>query len=255
MKHTLSQYRLADIDPYRPVRHVSAVIPALNERAHIQGCIASLLDQPEIIEVVVSDGGSMDGTRAVALAAGARVIQAGHRGRGFQIFDGISNTTGDVVLVVHADCRLTSGSASRMLAALNADRLLAGGALGMAFTSRARRLELIARLNNLRARFSGISFGDQGQFFRKEALERIGGFPRQMLMEDVELSLRLGRAGRIALLPRGVLASPRRWETRSFASRTLQVLHLFTRYMLSRRKGRLEETAEDYYRRYYGKKE
>lgn len=252
MNHVHRKYRSPGTVPYQPVRRISAVIPALNEEDCIRECITSLLSQPEIIEIIVSDGGSTDDTCALSAAGGARVIQSRHRGRGFQLFDGIAHTSGDVILAVHADCRLLNGAAGRVLAALNTDPLLAGGAFGMAFTSRKYRLELIAFLNNLRARLTGINFGDQGQFFRREALERIGGFPRQMLMEDVELSLRFKAAGRTTLLPRGIMVSPRRWETRSFASRTVQVLHLFTRYLLARRKGCVQKTAEDYYRRYYG---
>lgn len=252
MNQVRNKNRFKDAGPYKPVRHISAVIPALNERERIGGCIKSLLNQPEIIEVIVSDGGSTDDTCAISETNGARVIQSGHLGRGYQISDGILNTSGDVILAIHADCRLTHGAANRVLAALNNDPLLAGGAFGMAFTSPVYRLKLIAVLNNLRFRLTGISFGDQGQFFRREALERIGGFPRQMLMEDVELSLRLKAAGRIALLPRGILASPRRWKSEPFALRTVQVLNLFTRYLLARRNGRIQKTADGYYRRYYG---
>jgi len=35
---------------------------------------------------------------------------------------------------------------------------------------------IIAALNNLKAAATGISFGDQAQFVRAAALERIGGF-------------------------------------------------------------------------------
>ena len=224
----------------------------LNERDCIRGCITSLLSQPEIIEIIVSDGGSTDDTCGLSAESGARVIQSRNRGRGFQLSEGIAHTTGEVILAVHADCRLREGAAGRALSALNRDPLMAGGAFCMAFTSRIHRLKLIAFLNNLRARLTGISFGDQGQFFRREALERIGGFPRQMLMEDVELSLRLKAVGRTTLLPRGILVSPRRWKTRSFASRTTQVLSLFSRYLLARRKDCIQKTTEDYYHQYYG---
>ena len=43
-----------------------------------------------------------------------------------------------------------------------------GGSLG---------LRAVAFLNNWRARWCGISFGDQGQFFRSDALNMMGGFP------------------------------------------------------------------------------
>jgi rSAM/selenodomain-associated transferase 2 len=251
MNHVHNKSRSTGSDSYRPVRNISAVVPTLNEGSCIRECITSLLDQPQITEIIVSDGGSVDNTGALSTDSGARFIQSRHLGRGFQIFDGILHTSGDVILIIHADCQLTNGAAKRIINALNKAPLLAGGSFGMAFASRKHRLGLIAFLNNLRALLTGISFGDQGQFFRRDTLERIGGFPRQMLMEDVELSLRLKKAGKLAFLPRGILVSPRRWETGSFAPRTIQVLHLFSRYLLMRRKGCIEKMANEYYRRYY----
>jgi hypothetical protein len=58
----------------------------------------------------------------------------------------------------------------------------------------------------------GHSFGDQAQFFRRERLERAGGFPELPLMEDVELARRLRRLGRPAYLAVPVTVSSRRYE-------------------------------------------
>ncbi len=109
----------------------------------------------------------------------------------------------------------------------------------------------IAWLNNLRAMVTGIAFGDQAQFVRAEALRRIGGVPALMLMEDVELSLRLKTAGRVVYLGQGVRASGRRWQQGSFRKNFLMVVGLFFRYLLKRRLG-LNPDERRYYRKYYG---
>jgi succinoglycan biosynthesis protein ExoA len=46
---------------------VTIVVPALNEEAHIEACVESLVDQfyPGLIEIMVLDGGSTDATRAI----------------------------------------------------------------------------------------------------------------------------------------------------------------------------------------------
>jgi GT2 family glycosyltransferase len=49
---------------------------------------------------------------------------------------------------------------------------------------------------------------------RRDVFERIGGFPAQPLMEDIELSRRLRRLGRPACLRPPVVTSGRRWEQR-----------------------------------------
>ncbi len=59
---------------------VSVVIPTFNEAAAIAAVIQEI-PRDLVREVIVSDGGSSDGTQAIALAAGARVVEAG-RGYG-----------------------------------------------------------------------------------------------------------------------------------------------------------------------------
>jgi GT2 family glycosyltransferase len=181
------------------------------------------------------------------------VVPCHQQGRGVQIREGIQDAHGDVILVVHADCRLIAGAAGKMLHALNADSLLAGGAFRMAFASPDIGQWIISGLNNFRSQMTGISFGDQGQFVRSEALDRMGGFPDQMLMEDVELSLRMMRAGRLVFLPKGIIASSRRWKNRPFARGVTLVLCLFVRYLFERRFGKIHQGAKDYHTRYYGK--
>jgi hypothetical protein len=63
-------------------------------------------------------------------------------------------------------------------------------------------LRVVATLMNLRSRLSGIATGDQAIFVTREAFDRVGGFPVQPLMEDIELSRRLKRlAARPACAP------------------------------------------------------
>jgi hypothetical protein len=121
----------------------------------------------------------------------------------------------------------------------------------MAFEGGGIATRWIAWLNNLRAMVTGIAFGDQAQFVRAEALRRIGGVPALMLMEDVELSLRLKRIGRAVYLKRGVTVSGRRWQNGSFMRNFLMVVGLFFRYLLKRRLG-LNPDERRYYRKYYG---
>jgi rSAM/selenodomain-associated transferase 2 len=232
------------------VRDLAVVIPALNESWHIERCLESLRASGGIARVVVSDGGSSDETRAVARRNGAAVVRC-PPGRGRQIRCGVRQTTEDAVMVVHADCRLEPDTVESVLRALNTDRRTAGGAVGMRFFPADRRKRLLSALNNLRSRLTGISFGDQCQFFRRAALDRAGGFPDLMLMEDVELSLRLRGQGRLAFLPHGVRVSGRRWDRIGFASGVWKVLYLFAAYLTCRRLDTVDPHADFFYRRYY----
>ena len=64
---------------------LTAVIPALNAAARLPATLASLSGQ--VAEIIVADGGSTDGTQALAQAAGARLVAA-PRGRGPQLAAG-----------------------------------------------------------------------------------------------------------------------------------------------------------------------
>jgi GT2 family glycosyltransferase len=158
-----------------------------------------------------------------------------------------------VLLILHADALLHPGAAERIVAALSADREAAGGWFAMQFSESSTGHTFIAALNNLRARLTGISFGDQAQFVRAEALRRIGGFPDLMLMEDMELSMRLKSVGGAVCLGPGVTVSGRRWQSGSFLANVRMVVGLFFRYLLERRVGAAIGRGEAYYRKYYHK--
>ena len=128
--------------------------------------------------------------------------------------------------------------------------LILGGVMDFQQTSPG--LWILARLNALRAWTTGISFGDQGQFFRREALALMGGFPAMALMEDVELALRLRAVGETVLLGGGLTVSGRRWIGTGFGGKVAGVLRLFIGYLAERRLGLSDPTGWRYYRLYYG---
>ena len=229
---------------------VAVVIPTLNEADNVAAAIASARAHDEVADIVVADGGSTDHTAEQARRAGARVVAA-PQGRGFQVRVGIDHTDADVVIVLHADSRLAPGAVRRMLDALSGFERAPGGAFGMRFEGRAHAVHWIAGLNHLRTRWTGIAFGDQGQFIRREALNAIGGYPDCMLMEDVELALRLKRIGRPLYIADGVVVSDRRWARGGTRINVLTVIRLFVRYLLLRRLGVDLGDNRRFYRRYY----
>jgi rSAM/selenodomain-associated transferase 2 len=235
---------------FAPPASISVVIPAFNEAAHIERCLSAIPVCAPVCEVIVADGGSTDETVGIARAKGARVIHS-EKGRGIQIDAAAHIARGDVLLILHADSVLRAGAAERIISGLSAAPDAAGGCFGMAFEGGGIATRWIAWLNNLRAMATGIAFGDQAQFARTEALRRIEGVPALMLMEDVELSLRLKRIGSAVYLKRGVTVSGRRWQHGSLRRNFLMVVGLFFRYLLKRRIG-LNPDEGRYYRKYYG---
>ena len=157
--------------------------------------------------------------------------------------------TGDIVAIVHADTRLVRPCFGRVLKMLNANPGVPGGSVGSAFTSRHPLIRLVGMLNDARAAFMGISFGDQLQFFRREQLLQNGGFPDIPLMEDVELSLRLRNMGRTVHMFGDVMVSDRSWRKGRLA-RAVLVVRLVGVYLWKRTWGKVDTVPM--YRRYYG---
>jgi rSAM/selenodomain-associated transferase 2 len=249
----LGLFRSTQLAPgrrYDAASSISVIIPTYNEAGHIGTSLSSVGVGGPVREVIVADGGSTDGTVELARSRGVSVVLC-EQGRGTQIRAAACIAQGDVILVLHADSFLLPGAAERLIRALAANPEAAGGCFGMMFDDHRPVARLIAGLNNLRAAATGIGFGDQAQFCRKSALEAVGGFPGLMLMEDVELSLRLKSAGRRLYLGRGVRVSGRRWQEGTFLKKISLVLNLFFRYLLDRRLGQPKDGY--YYRKYYGR--
>jgi glycosyltransferase involved in cell wall biosynthesis len=90
--------------PDRQVLRLSAIIIAKNEARNIGACLDTLAFCDERIVV---DGDSEDGTAEIARAKGAHVVTAAWRGFGAQKNFALSQASGDWVLSIDADERVT----------------------------------------------------------------------------------------------------------------------------------------------------
>jgi rSAM/selenodomain-associated transferase 2 len=192
---------------------VSVVIPTLNEADRIVGCLQSLRAwRKSGAELIVADGGSTDTTAVLARPFADRVV-VGPRGRAKQMNLGAAQASGDVLLFLHADTLLPPDAPAALDAAL-ADVQVTWGRFDVRIDGAPSLLAVVSALMNLRSRWSGIATGDQAIFVRRDVFQRVGGFPDQPLMEDVELSKRLRKLSRPACLRQRVVTSGRRWEQR-----------------------------------------
>lgn len=82
--------------------HLSIVIPTKNEEDYLPLLLSSIATQTLVDkEVIVADAASTDQTRAMALAAGAKIVDGGLPGPGRNI--GATHAQGDVILFLDAD--------------------------------------------------------------------------------------------------------------------------------------------------------
>lgn len=192
---------------------VSVIIPTWNEGGRIERCLDQFRQQVGHWELIVADGGSDDGTPALAAASGARVVQCEERGRGRQQNAGAGAALGDLILFLHADATLPPDAYSWIThTATKSD--VAVGAFRVRHEPEAWQgwKTWILRLADLRSRWTRAPYGDQGLFMKASAFRDCDGFPDKPLMEDLGLVRRLRKLGRIQTLPVEVKVSGRRFE-------------------------------------------
>lgn len=197
---------------------VSVVLPALNERCYIRDCLDSLLaqDYPAVIEVLVCDGGSTDGTREIVKREPepVRLVQNPGITAAAGMNAGIASAVGEVVVRADAHTLYAADYVRRCVEVLTetgADNV--GGRMTPVGTSRFGRAVAAVTSSPLGVGPGRFHYADErsevdtvylGCWWRA-TLEELGGYDDEHLQwgaEDQELNLRITeRGGRIVLDP------------------------------------------------------
>lgn len=208
---------------------LSVVIPTLNVAALLPQTAEALLTgvtEGMIGELIVSDGGSDDGTLEVARALGAVIVE-GPAGRGGQIARGVALARGEWVMILHADTHLGPYWVESVV------RHMAGhpgeaGYFRLAFRARGMAPALVAFGANLRSKVLGLPYGDQGLLVQCAVLKDVGGVPEVPLMEDVALARAL--KGRLRMLEAVAETSAARYKADGWTRRILRNVWTLLRY-------------------------
>ena len=200
--------------------NISVIIPTLNEAATIVEILRRLRHSGSC-EVIVVDGGSDDGTPELARPQADVVLSAG-RGRAKQMNVGARAASGQVLLFLHADTVLPLGFPALLEHALH-DPQVVGGRFDVRLDADGWPFRMVETLMNIRSRISRIATGDQAIFVRCQTFLELGGYCEAELMEDLELSYRLKRRGKLVCLRERVVTSARRWQ-RDGIARTIVLM-------------------------------
>ncbi len=211
---------------------ISVIIITLNEAENLENVInkvknaaSHLNENSAAIEIIVSDGGSTDGTISIAKTKADMIIRS-PRGRYKQLNEGAKVARGDIFLFLHADTLLPEDGFLRIIKTLKNHRVIGGGfkkcwnwRAGLKITSFIKSMSSLWQdLGNWLVRLFKTFPGDNAIFVRKNYFDRLNGFSSLWICEDFDFSRRLKQFGRksIAYINSPVTTSTRRFEEYGF---------------------------------------
>jgi len=194
---------------------VSIILPVLNEEPQLERCLRSVAEQgyPAVIEVIVADGGSTDGTREVAGGfEKVRVVDNNRRIRPAGLNTAIAAARGEVIVRVDARTALSPDYVERCVEALaRSGAAIVGGQMRYEAQD-ARQRGIVAAMSS-RLGAGPAAFRREGgdpQYvdtvylgaYRAETIRGIDGYDEWSGgNEDAELAWRAQRVGGVYLDP------------------------------------------------------
>jgi rSAM/selenodomain-associated transferase 2 len=203
---------------------LSIIIPARNDAEALGRTLDHLerLDMRERVEVVVAAAGERPSTEH-AVGGRARLLWPDGSTRARLMNAGAGVARAPALLFLHADSLPPRDAVTLIAAALERPGTV-GGAFEFRFAEPVWALRLLTAMNRIRYRTTRNYYGDQGLFVRADVFHRLGGFRDLALMEDIDWSRRLRRAGRTVLIRTPIASSGRRflargpWRTTAFCA-------------------------------------
>ncbi|MEP7014586.1 MAG: glycosyltransferase [Verrucomicrobiota bacterium] len=190
---------------------ISIIVPTLDEQKVIAETLDRLRSQLTIPhEIIVSDGGSKDGTVEIARKLADKVVV--HQGTTRQTIasgrnEGAKVAQGDFLVFLDADCLVPEPDAffSAALSRFQAEPTLAGLTVYIRVFAETETLgdkailglmNFVVRLRNNMLK-KGDCAGGEFQMVRKEAFRNVGGYREDLVTrEDRDLFKRLAKIGR-----------------------------------------------------------
>ena len=247
---------------------VSIIIISLNEVENIGKTIENALlaaltpsGRKAPIEIIISDGGSTDGTLDVAERLADKVINA-QRGRYRQLNLGAEYAKGDILLFLHADTLLPRYGISRIMFRMKDPAVHGGGFKKIwNWTPTVQRSCFLnfavwsfKIMGNWLVRVFKTFPGDNAIFIRKEIFEKLNGYAPMWICEDFDIMLRLKKfcrkqliysdgkekKGQIIYIGTPVKTSARRFELYGFFRTFLQWFFIYWQWRLGKSQDQLK---------------
>jgi len=223
---------------------ISIIIPTINEANNLPLLLSDLSIIKKEGEIIIVDCGSEDKTIDLANIYGAKVFKSKEKNRGLQLDMGANNSSGEWLIFLHADTRLTHDWFRKINSVLNRNKNYI-----YYFKFKINHKKIIYRvleiLVNFRSQYFKKPYGDQGLIIHRTTYFKNNGYKKIPLMEDVDFISRLSKKD-LKQLNLPIFTSSRKWERTNIFLLALKNWHFRRRWL----KG---ESTKSIYSDYYKK--
>lgn len=188
---------------------ISVIIPIYNEEETLRNKSSYFRELAKHSELIFVDGGSSD--RGANIAREYSSVLYAKKERALQMNYGANLSEKDILLFLHADTHINIDTLISVENKLSGNEV-STGCLTQRIDKNGLIYRLIEGLGNLRAKVTGVFYGDQGIFIKRALFNSLGGFPDVPVMEDVIFTRALRKITKPIVLRDKIFVSPRRWE-------------------------------------------
>lgn len=193
---------------------LSIIIPTYNEIEHISLLIKHLqILTSTDFEIIVSDGGSTDGTQQKVNELNVRLVQSPVKGRSQQLNYAAAKAKGDVLYFLHAD------SLPPITLLEDIKQALGEGFPIGCYRFKFNSTKKILKLNSYFTRFDRLMCrgGDQSLYITKELFKELNGYNESFkIMEDYDIIIRARKKYSFKIIPKNVIVSARKYDFNSY---------------------------------------
>ena len=194
---------------------ISIIIPTYNEAENIGNIISYLLsvEQKDSVEIIVTDGGSIDNTLELAKKNDAIALVSTIKGRAGQMNHAVDYATGDVLYFIHADSR------PPLTYFKDIENAISKGYNCGCYRSQFDSNNFMLKINAFFTRLNVLFFrgGDQTIFVTRALFEKVGPYKNEMLiMEDYDFLARIRKHGKFKLFNKATVFSARKYDENSW---------------------------------------
>ena len=196
---------------------VSIVVPVYNEGQGFSAHLDALLQKHDFKELIVVEARLEDSIESsiqfqINVNGDDRrlmMVTTDRACRAYQMNVGASQSSGEVLLFLHADTQLPDGAIMLISEALKDHKW---GRFKVSLAADKNIFRVIEKLMNWRSGLTSMATGDQAIFVVRSEFERINGYADIPLMEDLDISRRLKKFSRPFVIDTPVITSVRRWQ-------------------------------------------